>query len=152
MQAKGLRGVSSSSGPSVGGYAFKLMMEVQVYAPFHLAHQHVARGARPEARAHLPLLQPAAAYDAGHAVLRRAVRVQGGQSRSGSTAAAGGRAGADPLFGPSQTEIEAAEMLFCGVESIFATSASDLPSALSRFASAMSFGVTFRPISAPFRP
>ena len=28
MQAKGLKGVSSSSGPSVGGYAFKLMMEV----------------------------------------------------------------------------------------------------------------------------
>ena len=28
MQAKGLKGVSSSAGPAVGGYAFKLMMEV----------------------------------------------------------------------------------------------------------------------------
>jgi len=28
MQAKGLNGVSSSAGPAVGGYAFKLMMEV----------------------------------------------------------------------------------------------------------------------------
>jgi ribose transport system substrate-binding protein len=28
MQAKGLKGLSSSSGPAVGGYAFKLMMEV----------------------------------------------------------------------------------------------------------------------------
>jgi ribose transport system substrate-binding protein len=28
MQAKGLKGISSSAGPAVGGYAFKLMMEV----------------------------------------------------------------------------------------------------------------------------
>jgi ribose transport system substrate-binding protein len=28
MQAKGLRGISSSAGPAVGGYAFRLMMEV----------------------------------------------------------------------------------------------------------------------------
>jgi ribose transport system substrate-binding protein len=28
MQAKGLQGISSSAGPAVGGYAFKLMMEV----------------------------------------------------------------------------------------------------------------------------